>query len=127
MSEYLYAWMTMEGLGCSIDMEPRTLNGGELKSAIVAAVDVIQSKAPNEASSIFTEGMKAVISIKGMEKKVEKRDQIHKLVEKSYKEASDTHGGSWDFHCFNSNPDHSPLIEKCCDSMKKREPLSSPF
>lgn len=71
--------------------------------------------------------MEAVVSIKGMEKKLEKRDKFHKLVEKSYKEGSDIHGGSWDCHCTNSNPDHSSLIEEWCDSVKTREPLSSPF
>ncbi|KAJ0964809.1 hypothetical protein J5N97_025947 [Dioscorea zingiberensis] len=97
----------------------------------VAAVDIIQSKDPDEASSIFTEGKRAVISIKGMEKEVEKRDQLHKLVEASncIEEIDGIlEDGSWDFHCSGANSNPNPAIEECCDAIiKTRKPLSSPF
>ncbi|KAF8400878.1 hypothetical protein HHK36_014181 [Tetracentron sinense] len=105
----------MAHLCCSIDMEPRTLNQGELNNAREEAVDIVQKMEMNEGSNIFIEGLRPVVSIKGMGQKVERRDELHTLVE---------------------NKESAHVIERPCicscastypEKEKLREPLSAPF
>ncbi|XP_028778958.1 uncharacterized protein LOC114735428 [Neltuma alba] len=42
---------------CSIELEPRTLNEGQLSQARKVAEDVMQKMEPMEASCLFTEGL----------------------------------------------------------------------
>ncbi|KAG6415791.1 hypothetical protein SASPL_123209 [Salvia splendens] len=49
---------------CSIELEPRTLKQGQLDHAREIAVDIVQTKEPDEASTMFTEGLKDVVEIK---------------------------------------------------------------
>ncbi|XP_020097495.1 phosphoribosylaminoimidazole carboxylase, chloroplastic-like isoform X2 [Ananas comosus] len=109
----------MERLRCSIEMEPRTLNVEQLNNAREAAMDVVQEKEPIEASIIFTEGKKAVLTMREMEKKIERQNQFHKLVE--IKEALEVPNTSGDYPCSPNNSEESP------DDNTRKEPLSSPF
>ncbi|MQL78817.1 hypothetical protein Taro_011266 [Colocasia esculenta] len=72
--------MANKCLGCTIEAEPRTLTGGALISAREAAKGIAETKEVEEASTLFTEGMRPVVSIKTMEKQIERRDQLHNLV-----------------------------------------------
>ncbi|KAI0487908.1 hypothetical protein KFK09_027731 [Dendrobium nobile] len=48
----------MESLGCSIEMEPRTLSGGKISNAREEAVEIFLNRDPEEASLIFSKGKK---------------------------------------------------------------------
>ncbi|XP_077228558.1 uncharacterized protein LOC143861526 [Tasmannia lanceolata] len=106
----------MESLCYSIEMEPRTLSQGELSTAREEAVFIVQKKEPDEASTIFTEGMRPVTSIKEMEKKVEMTDQLHRLHD--LKKSAEIIRKSWDCACTSTTLEESPKI---------KEPLSAPF
>ncbi|XP_057797245.1 uncharacterized protein LOC131013197 isoform X2 [Salvia miltiorrhiza] len=54
----------MANFCCSIELEPRTLKQGQLDHAREIAVDIVQTKEPDEASTMFTEGLKEVVGIK---------------------------------------------------------------
>ncbi|KAL3824385.1 hypothetical protein ACJIZ3_020414 [Penstemon smallii] len=54
----------MANFCCSIEMEPRTLNQGQLNHAREIAVDIVQKKETNEASNIFIEGLEPIVEIK---------------------------------------------------------------
>ncbi|XWS20236.1 hypothetical protein CRYUN_Cryun31cG0082900 [Craigia yunnanensis] len=47
----------MANVCCSIEMEPRTLNQGQLNQAREMAADVVQKRETREASAIFVEGL----------------------------------------------------------------------
>ncbi|XP_010253996.1 PREDICTED: uncharacterized protein LOC104595110 [Nelumbo nucifera] len=105
----------MAHLCYSIEMEPKTLNEGELNDARVAAVDIIQKMDPKKASDVFTEGLRPVISVKEMKEKTERRDQLHKLVKcEEFAQVTDC-------LCTLENIDESP------DKAMFRETLSAPF
>ncbi|CAL9100957.1 unnamed protein product [Musa textilis] len=111
----------MDPLGCPIEMEPKTLTEGEFeqspgKYSYEAAVEVIQTKVAKEASTIFTQGKKAVKTAEQMRKEIEKRDQLEKLVGEG--EGSGVRSGSWDLPCTD---------DEISDGITSREPLSSPF
>ncbi|CAL9771177.1 unnamed protein product [Musa acuminata subsp. burmannicoides] len=106
----------MDRLGCPIEMEPKTLNEGELSNAREAAVEIIQTKVAKEASTIFTQGKKAVKTAEQMRKEIEKRDQLEKLVGEG--EGSGVRSGSWDLPCTD---------DEISDGITSTEPLSSPF
>ncbi|XP_058074215.1 uncharacterized protein LOC131222968 [Magnolia sinica] len=108
----------MEDLCCAIEKEPRTLNEGELNNAREAAAVIVQKEAA-EALNIFTKGMKPVVSIKEMEKEVEKRNQLHRLVE--IKESAEIIERSCDCQCSSTNLEDSP------DKINTPEPLTAPF
>ncbi|XP_072961124.1 uncharacterized protein [Typha angustifolia] len=108
----------MEKLRWSIEMEPRTLNVGELNNAREEAME-IQEKEPMEASNIFTEGMKGISTIEEKEKELERQNNVHRLME--IKEESEVCSESWDASCsWNNAEEHSERITR-------RETLSSPF
>ncbi|KAL1559102.1 hypothetical protein AAHA92_09484 [Salvia divinorum] len=54
----------MANFCCSIELEPRTLKQGQLDHAREIAVDIVQTKEPDKASTMFTEGLKEVVEIK---------------------------------------------------------------
>ncbi|GFZ08075.1 hypothetical protein Acr_19g0010120 [Actinidia rufa] len=66
---------------CSIEMEPRTLNQGQLTHAREAAVDIVHKNEQKEASTIFMEGLKPVDPVKEVVWIVKKEDTLgRKLV-----------------------------------------------
>ncbi|KAL4194159.1 hypothetical protein AMTRI_Chr05g57900 [Amborella trichopoda] len=109
----------MERLHCSIEMEPRTLNQGQLSHAREEAVKVVQKKDPNEALNIFTEGMKPIVSIESMKNEIERKVEIMKLIEKM--EGPDGIKRSWNEPPGSCCSDHSP------EDSKIVEPLTAPF
>nr|GLL17784.1 uncharacterized protein LOC109190400 [Ipomoea trifida] len=48
----------MANFCCSIETEPRTLNQGQLHLAREVAVDIVQNNQPQQASTIFIQGLK---------------------------------------------------------------------
>ncbi|KAK9281261.1 hypothetical protein L1049_004157 [Liquidambar formosana] len=103
---------------CSIEMEPRTLNEGQLNQAREVAVDIVQKLEPNEASNAFTEGLRSVVPIKEMEQ-VGKGDELEIPVEHMEK-AQIINGKPCQCSC-------SPTIIDSPDQADLREPLSAPF
>ncbi|CDO97988.1 unnamed protein product [Coffea canephora] len=67
----------MANFCCSIELEPRTLRQGQIDQAREVAVDIMQKKEQNEASSILVEGLKPVASIKEMVMAVQEIDMLH--------------------------------------------------
>ncbi|KAH7858229.1 hypothetical protein Vadar_021551 [Vaccinium darrowii] len=104
---------------CSIDMEPRTLNMGQLNHAREVAVDIVQKKEPNEASSIFMKGLEPVVGIRDAAQIVQKGDSIHELAE--CEEKSKIIETTCQCVCSNSGIMESP------DPVNLKEPLSAPF
>ncbi|WOL08215.1 hypothetical protein Cni_G16967 [Canna indica] len=76
----------MARFGCPIEMEPKTLNVENLSTAREAAVEIIQTKEIKEASSIFTQGKKAIEAAEQMKRETEKRDQLQKIAEPEERE-----------------------------------------
>ncbi|KAF8388923.1 hypothetical protein HHK36_025605 [Tetracentron sinense] len=83
------------------------------------AVDIVQKMESNEASNKFIEGLIPVVSIEGMEQKIERSDQLHKLVES--KESAQVIETPCVCSCTSASVDESP------EKAKLREPLSAPF
>ncbi|CBI36081.3 hypothetical protein VitviT2T_013361 [Vitis vinifera] len=105
---------------CSIEMEPRTLNEGQLHHAREAAVDIVQKMEPKEASNVFADGMRQVVTVKEMEQleQMAEKEQLEKLAECN--ETAPAIGGPCQCSCFPTNLE-SP------DQAGPREPLSAPF
>ncbi|KAF9613564.1 hypothetical protein IFM89_008955 [Coptis chinensis] len=111
----------MAHLCCSIEMEPRTLNEGQLNHAREAAVDIIQKMDSVESSNAFIEGLKPVVPIEEMEQIVERRHQIQKLTvdcKETIVPAVDP---------FNDCACITPSVVDSPDLAPIREPLSAPF
>lgn len=70
-------------------------------------------------NKFLLQGMKAVVSIEGMEKEVKRRNQLQNLVE--LEEGTEIIQRSWDCACTSTAVEESP------DKIKKKEPLSAPF
>ncbi|THU52935.1 hypothetical protein C4D60_Mb10t09140 [Musa balbisiana] len=138
----------MDRLGCPIEMEPKTLNEGELSNAREAAVEIIQTKVAKEASTIFTQvnlveancsswsfrsmhadtnevPLNSLFILQG-KKAVKTAEQMRKEIEKRDQleklvgegEGSGVRRGSWDLPCTD---------DEISDGITSREPLSSPF
>ncbi|KAJ8479643.1 hypothetical protein OPV22_023370 [Ensete ventricosum] len=106
----------MDRLGCPIEMEPKTLTEGELSNAREAAVEIIQTKVPKEASTIFIQGKKAVKTAEQTRTEIKTRDRLEKLVGEG--EGSGVRCGSSDL----------PFADdEISDGITSREPFSSPF
>ncbi|XP_043704910.1 uncharacterized protein LOC122654745 isoform X2 [Telopea speciosissima] len=109
----------MACLSCSIEMEPRTLNQGELNNAREAAVVIVSNMEPQKASNVFIEGHRQVVPLNRTEEMPKKRDDIHTTVDN--KESALVIERSCECSCTSTSIDESPEIEKL------REPLSAPF
>nr|XP_009801224.1 PREDICTED: uncharacterized protein LOC104246997 [Nicotiana sylvestris]XP_016473337.1 PREDICTED: uncharacterized protein LOC107795255 [Nicotiana tabacum] len=107
----------MANFCCSIEMEPKTLNQGQLNLAREVAVDIVQNTESDEASNIFLEGRKAVIEIKEAQslENCKEEDYVAQVMKSNVViEAS----------CQCSCP--AAIIDSP-DQSKLKEPLSAPF
>ncbi|KAJ4958051.1 hypothetical protein NE237_025162 [Protea cynaroides] len=109
----------MACLSCSIEMEPMTLNQGQLNNAREAAVDIVTKLEPEKASDVFIEGLTPVVPINTREEMLKKRDQHHPTVDS--KESALVIKRSGECTCSSITIDESPEMAKL------REPLSAPF
>ncbi|XP_022899014.1 uncharacterized protein LOC111412329 isoform X1 [Olea europaea var. sylvestris] len=107
----------MANFCCSIETEPRTLNQGQLHHAREVAIDIVQKKEADEASSIFIDGLKPVVAIKEMEVVISDANSIHKM------DVSKEHTQILETSCQCS----SAAIMDSPDQSRVKEPLSSPF
>ncbi|XP_042492449.1 uncharacterized protein LOC122072011 isoform X2 [Macadamia integrifolia] len=109
----------MACLSCSIEMEPKTLNQGQLNNAMEAAADIVQKMKPHKASNVFIEGLRPVAPISRRKEKLKKREKLHSI---AYgKEHVLVIERSRECSCSSSRINKSP--EKAI----LREPLSAPF
>uniref|UniRef100_A0A5B7CBQ0 Uncharacterized protein n=1 Tax=Davidia involucrata TaxID=16924 RepID=A0A5B7CBQ0_DAVIN len=108
----------MANFCCSIEMEPRTLNEGQLNSAREVAVDIVQKKEAIEAADIFIEGLRPVVTIKEMAQMALKGDPLNKLVE------CNENAGITETSC---QCLCTSAITESPDQSKLKEPLSAPF
>ncbi|KAF9690108.1 hypothetical protein SADUNF_Sadunf01G0161500 [Salix dunnii] len=106
---------------CSIEMEPRTLSEGQLSHAREVAADVAQKMGPKEASAVFINGLRPVVSIKEMSQVEGSRDRHDNKVGECKEKTAEI----IDRHCQCSgipkdkeSPDHH---------LNLKEPLSAPF
>ncbi|XP_002299733.3 uncharacterized protein LOC7470576 isoform X1 [Populus trichocarpa] len=127
----------MANICCSIEMEPRTLREGQLSHARVSkafdllqalnvsffqevAADVAQKMEPEEASDVFINGLRPVVSIKEMSQIEGNGDRHdHKVVECKEKTAE-----------IIDRPCQCSCIPKDIESpdqLNLKEPLSAPF
>ncbi|KAI8017261.1 hypothetical protein LOK49_LG04G02733 [Camellia lanceoleosa] len=108
---------------CTIEMEPRTLNGGQITLAREVAVDIVQKKEPDVASNIFM-GLKPVSGINEevVVQNVETGDSLDRVVESEEKKTDIVIGTSCQCSCTTS------IMESPDDlQLKLKEPLSAPF
>uniref|UniRef100_A0A1D1XWJ8 UPF0352 protein PSHAa1818 n=1 Tax=Anthurium amnicola TaxID=1678845 RepID=A0A1D1XWJ8_9ARAE len=112
--------MAKRCFGCTIEAEPRTLRRGQLVTAREAAKDIVENKEAEEASTVFSEGRRPVVSIKTMEKQIERIDQLHDLVGINNMPTV-VNNGSW-----NLSRTHF-LFEEFPDGTKITEPFSAPL
>ncbi|KAJ7011873.1 hypothetical protein NC653_002080, partial [Populus alba x Populus x berolinensis] len=63
-SKVLACGFSMANICCSIEMEPRTLREAQLSHAREEAADVAQKMEPKEASDVFINGLRPVVSVK---------------------------------------------------------------
>ncbi|CAL5373797.1 unnamed protein product [Camellia sinensis] len=107
---------------CTIEMEPRTLNGGQITLAREVAGDIVQKEEPDEASNIFM-GLKPVSEIKEVVvQNVENGDSKDRVVESEEKKTDIVIGTSCQCSCTSS------IMESPDDlQLKLKEPLSAPF
>ncbi|CAN4089006.1 unnamed protein product [Withania somnifera] len=110
----------MANFCCSIEMEPKTLNQGQLNLAREIAVDIVQNTESDEASNLFLEGGKQEVQIKEalalIEEAVQEDNCIGEIVKTNVViEAS----------CQCACP--SPIIGDSPEPSKLKEPLSAPF
>ncbi|CAL5327807.1 unnamed protein product [Camellia sinensis] len=107
---------------CTIEMEPRTLNGGQITLAREVAGDIVQKEEPDEASNIFM-GLKPVSEIKEVVvQNVENGDSKDRVVESEEKKTDNVIGTSCQCSCTSS------IMESPDDlQLKLKEPLSAPF
>ncbi|XP_042484147.1 uncharacterized protein LOC122064505 [Macadamia integrifolia] len=117
----------MACLSCSIEMEPRTLNQGELNNAREAAVDIVSKMEPQQASSVFIEGLRPVVPLNRREEMLIKSDELHTPVDSKESTPVDSKKSalvierSCECSFTSTSIDESPEMEKL------REPLSAPF
>ncbi|KAK4361877.1 hypothetical protein RND71_017118 [Anisodus tanguticus] len=110
----------MANFCCPIEMEPKTLNQGQLNLAREVAVDRVQNTESDEASNLFLEGGKQVVQIKEALVLIEEAESIQE-------------------DCAGQVVKTNVVIEALCqcacpsaimdspDQSKLKEPLSAPF
>ncbi|XP_011046755.1 PREDICTED: uncharacterized protein LOC105141272 [Populus euphratica] len=110
----------MANICCSIEMEPRTLREGQLSHAREVAADVAQKMEPEEASDVFINGLRPVVSIKETSQIEGNGDRHgHKVAECKEKTAE-----------IIDRPCQCTCIPKDIESpdqLNLKEPLSAPF
>ncbi|KAH7547233.1 hypothetical protein FEM48_Zijuj01G0288000 [Ziziphus jujuba var. spinosa] len=104
----------MDKICCSIELEPRTLNQGQLNHVREVAADVVQKLEPHEASTLFVEGLRAVDSTKKMEQKIDEEVVVE------FKEKTELIERPCQCACLNTNSE-TPVEHEL------KEPLSAPF
>ncbi|XP_043719058.1 uncharacterized protein LOC122666982 isoform X2 [Telopea speciosissima] len=109
----------MAYLSCSIEMEPRTLNQGQLNNAMEAAADIVQKTKLHKASNVFIEGLRPVVPINRREEMVKKRKKLQTIVDGRGRVLAIER--SCECSCSSINFIESP------EKSKLREPLSAPF
>ncbi|OIT21813.1 PREDICTED: uncharacterized protein LOC109218406 [Nicotiana attenuata] len=110
----------MANFRCSIEMEPKTLNQGQLNLAREVAVDIVQNTESDEASNIFVEGRKAVIEIKKALMLIEEAHLVENCKEEQVTKTNVVIEASCQCSC------PSAIIDSP-DQSKLKEPLSAPF
>ncbi|MCD7452163.1 hypothetical protein HAX54_015275 [Datura stramonium] len=105
----------MANFCCSIEMEPKTLNQGQLNLAREVAVDIVQNTESDVASNLFLQGGKAVVQI----------NEALVLIEEAEAEAVVKTNVVIEASCQCACP--SAVIDDSPDQSKLKEPLSAPF
>ncbi|KAL0903878.1 hypothetical protein M5K25_025936 [Dendrobium thyrsiflorum] len=107
----------MESLACSIEMEPRTLSGGDISNAREEAVEIFLNRDPEEASLIFSKGKKdGDIAGEG------EKELFPEITGKNKQKSFEVSIKRW------RNASVNSITSKGLDYMRNaREPLSSPF
>ncbi|KAL8098934.1 hypothetical protein AgCh_031593 [Apium graveolens] len=99
----------MANFCCPIEMEPKTLNEGQLNQAREVAVDIVLRKETYEATQIFVEGLKPV-------------SRGNMIVDSKIQECTDMIKETACQCSLTSSTMDSPA-----DNSKPKEPLSAPF
>ncbi|CAN4086858.1 unnamed protein product [Withania somnifera] len=110
----------MANFCCSIEMEPKTLNQGQLNLAREVAVDIVQNTKSDEASNLFLEGGKQVVQMKetlALIKEAVQEDCFGEVVKTNV-----VIEASCQCACPSAIIDDSPEQQS-----KLKEPLSAPF
>ncbi|EXB74564.1 hypothetical protein L484_026261 [Morus notabilis] len=111
----------MANVCCSIELEPRTLKGGQLNHAREVAADVVEKLKPHEATVMFIEGLRPTGSIKKMKKITEEEEkEDHQVV--GYMEKAKMIEIPCQCSCTVGTN-----ISESTEQDKLREPLSAPF
>ncbi|XP_031120682.1 uncharacterized protein LOC116023804 [Ipomoea triloba] len=106
----------MANFCCSIETEPRTLNQGQLHLAREVAVDIVQNNQPQQASTIFIQGLKPTETVlvvpenNGVDKN-KQEDSADVVTDKTI------------VQCLCS----AEILESPDDQSKVKEPLTAPF
>ncbi|KAJ4828292.1 hypothetical protein Tsubulata_034963 [Turnera subulata] len=109
----------MANVCCSIELEPRTLNEGQLNHAREVAADVVQKMEPKEASIVVIKGLPPPVPAIEMDWREKNGDDLeHNLV--SYEDKAAIIEGPCQCSCIPSNVE-SP------EQVNFKEPLSAPF
>ncbi|XP_059644136.1 uncharacterized protein LOC132285916 [Cornus florida] len=114
----------MASFCCSIEMEPRTLNEGQITLAREVAEDIVQKKEHNEASGIFIEGLRPVVTVKEMTEMAQNQKGDSMLDIIGCKEKAAAAGISeTSCQCLRA----SDIVESPDQAEVLKEPLSAPF
>ncbi|KAJ6427496.1 hypothetical protein OIU84_022989 [Salix udensis] len=111
----------MANICCSIEMEPRTLSEGQLSHAREVAADVAQKMGPKEASAVFVNGLRPVVSIKEMSEVEGNGDRDDHKVAECREKTAEIIDKPCQCSCNpkdKESPDHH---------LDLKEPLSAPF
>ncbi|KAK1360187.1 hypothetical protein POM88_044661 [Heracleum sosnowskyi] len=100
----------MANFCCPIEMEPKTLNEGQLNQAREVAVDIVLNKEAYEATKILVEGLKPV-------------SRGNMIVDSKIEECKEMIKIETACQCSLT----SSVIDSPADNSKPKEPLSAPF
>ncbi|KAK4413846.1 hypothetical protein Salat_2797400 [Sesamum alatum] len=119
----------MANFCCSIELEPRTLNQGQLNHAREIAVDIVQRKEPDEASTIFhrDQGLQPGVGVKETVVVVvsDVATPSHKAAEECSEEIIKTEITTLETYCQCSSS--ALAVESSPEECRVKEPLSAPF
>ncbi|XP_048492195.1 uncharacterized protein LOC104904755 isoform X2 [Beta vulgaris subsp. vulgaris] len=111
----------MACLPCAIEMEPKTLNEGQINHARAVAIQLME---PERASDIFVQGLREVESLEGIEQIIKEDEVITKLgnsrVDDCSKDEKNKNESS--HHCLCTT-----ILINSPDELTRREPVTAPF
>ncbi|KAL8522466.1 hypothetical protein ACS0TY_012578 [Phlomoides rotata] len=116
----------MANFCCPIECEPRTLKEVQISHAREIAVDIVQKMEPDEASTIFNEGLKPVVGIKETAAVVVVSDAIPPQKAEEEQSNEIVKGQIYVETCCQCSSSRI-AIESSTHECRIKEPLSAPF